>query len=115
MIRLAYVIILIGLCLFGDAVHDQHRGIASAATPGGGPGLPNTAKFSEDPQGFHNLMLYQWIRASLVLGSGFILIGFCRRADRLDPFSPDFAGDADLDELDRTLTNEREKRRRPIQ
>jgi len=56
------------------------------------------------------LMTYEWVRGILVLAGGWIILGFYRRADRLDPFPPNFAGQADLDELDKVMTEEQKKR-----
>ena len=110
----AYFLILLGICLFGSAAYDEHRGIAFVTDPGDGPSWPHIAKRAEDPQGFHNLMMYQWIRASVVLCAGFILLGISRRLERLDPLNPDFKGNPAIDELNDELTKEQEKRRRPF-
>ena len=72
------------------------------------------AKRRDDPAAFRDLMTYQWIRVVLAFSAGLILLGLCRRADRLDPFSDSFAGQAALDELARSLSEEQEKRRRPL-
>ena len=116
---LAYGLILLGIFLLGDAAYDEHRGIAEAASPDGlltgvSTSAPNVVKRDENPQSFRNLMLYQWLRSPLALCAGLIILGLCRRADRVDPFSPDFAGNDALDELNRTLTDEEQKRHRPI-
>jgi hypothetical protein len=50
----------------------------------------------------------------LVLCAGSIILGICRHADRIDPFSPKFAGNAALDELNEALTKEEEARHRPL-
>lgn len=120
MIRIfAYFSIFLGVLLLGDAAYDEHRGVAEAASPAGvltgvSLGTLNTARRDESLQTFRNLMLYQWMRGPLALIAGFTILGLCRRADKADPFSPTFIGDAALDELNRTLTNEQERRRRPI-
>ncbi|MES2569019.1 MAG: hypothetical protein V4710_03070 [Verrucomicrobiota bacterium] len=116
---IAYSLILLGVFLLGDAAYDEHRGIAGAASPDGlltgvSSHPPNVVKQAEDPQGFRDLMLYQWVRAPLALCAGLFILGLCRRADRIDPFSPDFAGNQALDELNRTLTEEQAKRHRPL-
>ena len=61
------------------------------------------ASRSEKPDEFRGLIAYEWIRGFLLLGAGGILISVCRRADELDPFSPRFAGKADVEDLGRTL------------
>ena len=116
----AYGLIMLSVFLFGDAAYDEHRGIADAASPDGllsgfSSHLPNVVNRSEDPKGFRNLMLYQWVRAPLALCAGLFILGLCNRADRTDPFSPDFAGNQALDELNRTLTEEQAKRHRPLE
>ena len=60
-------------------------------------------------------MTYQWYRGPLFIFGGFIILGLCRRADRTDPFSPDFAGSDALDNLNRALTEEEKRRQRPIE
>ena len=110
----AYIMIALGIYLLGDAAYDERRGIAEARSPSRNS-RPNVVKRAEDPEEFRNLMQYQWLRAPLILCAGFIILGICRRADRLDPFAPDFAGNSALDELDQTLTEQQEKRRRPLE
>ncbi len=114
-IVIAYFWILLGVILFALAANDEQRGIASVAPWGGFNGVVYTANKADDPKQFHNLMTYQWIRASLVLASGIIFLEICRRADRIDPFSKHFAGKRELDELEKELDHEKEKRRRPLQ
>lgn len=115
----AYVLILIGTVLLGDAAYDEQRGIAEAASPdptgtSSMAHVPNVVRRDEDPKGFRNLMLYQWLRAPLFLLGGLFILCLCRRADSLDPFSADFAGNQALDELNRTLTKEQAKQHRPL-
>ena len=45
---------------------------------------------ADDPEQFRRLMGFQWLRGSLVVVAGFIFRGICCRADRVDPFSPEF-------------------------
>ena len=108
---LAYILIVTGLFFLGDAAHDEHRGVADAQAPGAGA-IRHVINSEDDPAQFRNLMAYEWFRGPLFLAGGFIILGLCRRADRLDPFSPDFAGSSSLDDLNRTLREEEEKRRR---
>ena len=109
----AYILIVIGLIFLVDAAYDEYRGVAAAHSPGRG-GRLYVINRADDPNQFRNLMAYQWLRGPLALFGGFIILGFCRRADRLDPFSPDFVGSASLDDLNRTLTNEEQRRHRPL-
>jgi hypothetical protein len=57
-------------------------------------------------------MTYKWIRGSLFLIGWTALFGIRRRMDKLDPFSPNFAGNAELDELGRVLDKEEKQRGR---
>jgi hypothetical protein len=59
-------------------------------------------------------MTYQWLRGPVFVCGGLVILGICRRAERLDPFSRTFVGSASLDELERTLKEEEEKRHRPL-
>jgi hypothetical protein len=59
-------------------------------------------------------MNYQWFGAGLFLCAGFAILGIRRRLDRCDPFSPDFAGNRALDECERVLDAELEKKHRPL-
>jgi hypothetical protein len=113
----AFVMILLSIYAFCKAAHDEHRGVAVVTRPGGissGMFTPIIVRRNEDPEGFRNLMLYQWIRASLYLCGGLVILGISRRADRSDPLSRNFAGNSALDELNDELTKEQEKRRRPF-
>jgi hypothetical protein len=111
---LAYVWIAFGLLLFASAIGAEHRGIVSVTPPFGAYGVIYTAKKADDPRQFHNLMTYVWIRAFLVLGGGVVLVCMCRHADQLDPLSPTFNGNPELDELGKELDAEKRKRERPL-
>jgi hypothetical protein len=111
--RTAYLLIALGLFLFAYAANDEHRGIASV-TPSAFNGVTHTAYKVDDPKQFGNLMFYEWLRAFLWSGAGIILLRMCRRANKLDPLSPDFQGNPELDELGKELDQEREKRQRPL-
>jgi hypothetical protein len=110
---LAYTLILLATLLFADAAHDEHRGIASALGPGHTV-VFHTVEQSKAPAQFRGLMTYQWGRAGLALAAGFIILSMVRKADTLDPFLPTFAGSDALDDLNRTLTEEQERRKRPF-
>ena len=99
--------ILGGVYGVADAVYDQQRGIAEAITPVRGGGV-EIAIESQDPVAFRNLIAYQWVRAAGELVVGFAILAALKRQNRLDPFSPDFAGAKEIDELEQTL-----KRRDP--
>jgi hypothetical protein len=101
------------MLLFADAAYDEDRGIASASGPGRTV-VVHIVEESKDPELFRGLMTYQWGRAGLTLVAGFIILSMVRKADTLDPFSPTFAGSDALDDLNRTLTEEQERRKRPF-
>jgi hypothetical protein len=109
----AYTLILLGTLLFADAAHDERRGIASTFGPGWTV-VVHRAERSREPEQFRGLMIYQWGRAGLALVAGFSILNMVRRADTLDPFSPTFAGSDALDDLNRTLSEEQERRKRPF-
>ena len=102
---LGYLIILIGCVLLLLAARDQRHGSTSVIAPGRSV-LTVSASRSENPQEFHNLMTYQWIRGLLLLGLGAVIINICRSADRTDPFSPRFAGKDEVKALRRILDEE---------
>jgi hypothetical protein len=111
----AYYLILVGLLQLADAAYDEQRGVAAAVSPGGvSAPLLYVIKRADDPEGFRSLMFYQWSQGPAVLLAGFWILGLSRRANRVDPFSPDFAGNQALDDLNRTLTEEQAKRHRPL-
>jgi len=110
---LAHFLIIWGVILLLFAAYDEHREIASVIPPGR-YGRRQIIKKADKPEEFRNLMIYQWLRDSLVVSAGFIILGMCRRADSLDPFSPDFAGKSEIDDLERTLDEEEQKRHRPL-
>jgi hypothetical protein len=110
---LAYGLILFGLVLLCAAARDEHRGVAEAGSPSRyGAVHMNIISKRIDPKNFRNLMEYEWGRGAVFLCGGLILLNFIRRMDRLDPFSPNFEGNSALDELNRTLTEEEERRKR---
>ena len=110
---LASLGIALSFYLFAAAAHDEQRGMASVVLPAG-RGDPVIEIRTEHPEQFHNLMVYQWVRASLVLFGALVIRGMCRRADRTDPFSPDFAGKESLDECERKLDAELKKYHSPL-
>lgn len=115
---LAYFLLPVGIFFLAIAARDEHRGVTSARPPYGSGGLPIAGRpiiiaKQDDPKQFRNLMFYEWLRGPVFIGGALIILGICRRADRVDPFSADFAGNAALDDLQRELTAEQEKHRRP--
>lgn len=106
-----YLLILIGLFCLVDAAYDQYRGVASTSTRSS----QYIEKKADKNSLFQNLMIYQWGRGFLFFSGGLIILGICRRSDCQDPFSPNFSGSPAIDELNRSLTEEEEKRKRPLQ
>ena len=98
----SYFLILMGCVFLADAAFEQHSGVADAVAPRGARRY--IIARDKDPAQFRSLMAYQWFRGSMTLMAGLIILGICRRADRLDPLSPDFAGSDALDELDKAVT-----------
>jgi hypothetical protein len=84
----ACILFLISAGFFVDAGVDQFTGHAKAYSPGRASRL-HEAYRDKDPVGFKGLMSYQWIRASLAAGAGFILLSIIRRADSLNPLASD--------------------------
>jgi len=84
----AYLIILLGFIFLALAALDRYHGAASAT----GPSLGETqfANRANHPDDFKRIMAYQWIRGSLVVFAGVFLLSWCRRAEKLDPFSPHY-------------------------
>jgi hypothetical protein len=110
----AYAIILLGLFLLALSAYDEHRQIASVVNPIGRYPRRFTVKKLDNFAQFRNLMTYEWLEAFAALAAGIILLRICRRADKLDPLSPDFAGNPESDELEKELDHESEPRKRPI-
>ena len=110
---LAYFLVAVGIFFLTIAARDEHQGVTSASSPRGA-GQPTIIAKAENPKQFRNLMIYEWLRGPIFICGALVILGICRRADRLDPFSPDFAGNAALDDFQRQLTAEQEKQRRPL-
>src|SRR5271168_4368217 len=97
----AYAIILVGLIFLALSAYDEHRQIASVVNPIGYYPARLTVKKADNPKQYRDLMTYEWLDVIGALGAGIILLCMCRRADKLDPLSPDFAGNPELDELEK--------------
>ena len=70
---------------------------------------PKTYAKSESPEEFRRAMNFNWIASSLPALTGFLLLRFIRRQDRLDPSSPHFQGSQALDDLGKYLDRELKK------
>jgi len=107
--------LVMGVVMLGLAARDEGRGVATVTGPTRMGFLnPNRATRAEDPKRFRELMTYEWVAASIYTLAGLVMLGICRRIDRLDPLDPEFRGTDALDDLDRTLDKEERQRRRPI-
>lgn len=82
-----YLAILLGLFLLADATRDEYLGVTSGRR--GKLKSTETIRRADDPAGFRQLMARQWFRGSMVLFISGVLLGFHRRAERLDPMAPD--------------------------
>ena len=102
MSKVAYLLIAFGILLLVLGVRDEQRGIASVMPPDRNAQRITVTRTGK-PEEFHNLMSYQWIRGFVVVAAGMGLLAVCRRIERADTFSPDFAGNAELDEWSRGL------------
>ncbi|MEA3208062.1 MAG: hypothetical protein QOE70_1119 [Chthoniobacter sp.] len=99
--------------LFGHAAYDENRGVAAP------PYAPTRytrpiEKRDTHPALFRALMNYEWGSPFVFLFGGLVLLRIIRRANRSDPFSPSFSGNAALDQCERTLDAELEKKHRPL-
>ncbi len=107
----AFAIMIFGICLLALALLDEHRGETVMRRRY----TSYTIKRGENPERFRDAMHYKWGRGAVWVCCGWIILGICRRADRSDPFSPDFAGNDALDELHKSLDREEERRKRPLE
>jgi hypothetical protein len=64
---------------------------------------------SESPERFREIITSRWYMVCACLGGGVLMLVIARRADRLDPFSPHFAGNQALDDLGDTLRKKEEE------
>jgi hypothetical protein len=108
-----YGLILFGICLFVAAAYDEHWGVSSVTPPRREAGQIVVNK-DEDLKHFRGVMIYQWTLGALLVCVGSSIVRFCRHSDCTNPFSSRFAGNAALDELNRVLTKEEERRHRPL-
>jgi len=97
-----FVLILVAAVLLWDAVDETLSGEAVAASPSRA-GTVHKVYRSDDPEGFQNLMTYQWGAVLLIGGAGIGVLCLFRRMDRNDPFSPTFRGNTALDDLGHSL------------
>jgi hypothetical protein len=108
-----YGLILFGMGLFAAAAYDAHRGVSSVTPPRREAGQIVVNK-DEHPKHLHGVIIYQCALGALLACAGTIIVRFCRHSDCTDPFSSRFAGNAALDELNRVLTKEEERRHHPL-
>ncbi len=109
----AYAVILVGICLLGGAAYDEQRGIALESSRHSDP-WTRLVRRQDRPERFRDIMQFEWLRGAIALCAGLVILGLERRMDRLDPFSPRFAGNAAIDDLDATLAQEQRRRKQPL-
>lgn len=107
----AYLLVCLGVLLLITAAYSEHSGIAMAMAPTELSTIVSVAKQTENPEEFRNLMTYEWLESGLTVLAGVVILAFVRRADTLDPLSDRFSGSDAIDELERTLKQEEERRR----
>lgn len=104
------LILLVSVLMFAKAGYDEHRGITRVRTGRGQYEVVTKARNSEQ---FHNAMTYHWSYAMIVLIAGIITYAIENGLEKSDPFSPDFAGNKDLDEWGDAMKKEEERRNHP--
>ena len=110
---IAPILIVWGIVFVATNIRDEHRGVTTVYAPASRSYNHQVVVRTEKPEEFQNAMKYQWLRALAPIVLGAVGLHLYRRQDRLDPFSPNFAGNAELDELSRELDKERERRSDP--
>ena len=107
---LAYFLMTLGVINFVLAARDESRGWTIVTNPSRTASLPQMVRRSVNPKIFRGAMQYKWARATIYLLAGLAIRAIVRRADSLDPFSPNFIGSKSIDELGEELQKEEEKR-----
>lgn len=106
-----YLLIAVGsLQLFG-AGRAEYTGVTSAPK-GSRYGPSFEVSRQSNPDLFRRATSHKWIMGAMWLGAGLIIQGIHRWANRMDPFSEDYAGTASLRELEQKLDEELEDRNR---
>ena len=85
--KLAYILLLVGLCAVADNAYEEHRASRGDA---GYVLVDDDLVNRRSPEGFRNAMTVRWVSAALIVLVGASLFVVARRQDRLDPLSPDF-------------------------
>jgi len=99
---LGIVFLIAGFLFAVDAAREQMVGEVSVSGASR-TGRTYEATREEDPEAFQGLMTYQWVRAFLVFGVGYIFFAVARRMDRSDLFSPDHDAGSGVDEWEEQL------------
>lgn len=107
-----YLSIALGALLLLGAGRAEYTGATS--TKGGSRHGPSfEVSRQSNPDLFRRETSRQWIQGAMWLGAGLIIRGIHRWANRIDPFSADYAGTESLDNLEQTLDKQLEDRNRP--
>ena len=110
---LAFALLVWSVFMFVSNIRDEQSGVTIVHMVGGRDPAPEVVNRVDDPEKFRHAMVYQWMFASAPLLLSVVLFGLIRRQDRLDPMSPNFAGNKALDELGEELDRERQRRKGP--
>jgi hypothetical protein len=104
---LSFLLIAVGACLLALAGFDQFRGRTRSPID-----ATNTVG-ARNPDEFRHAMAYRWLRATLLLTAGVVLLRIIRAQERSDPSSPEFAGGAAMDAWSDSLKSQESTRKRP--
>jgi hypothetical protein len=117
---LSYILMAVGILLLASAGYDECRGITHEPSKYGGRYSIVASGWSHEiirkktnPDNFHNAMVCHWVQASILLFAGFILFQIVKGQERVDPLSPDYAGNKALDEWSDAMKKEEERRKHP--
>ena len=112
----SYLLMLFGILALAGSGYDEYHG--ATHSPSNGANRYSSLTGSDDlllkasnPEQFHNAMLVHWFRSSSVLLLGVILFMINRGQDKVDPMSPDYAGNKDLDDWSDELKKDEEQRK----
>jgi hypothetical protein len=109
---LAYGLLIFGAIYLASAVDFERRGVAMVYTPSRYASLPKVVKREDDPEYFRKAMTYVWYQAGGTFLLGALILAMLRRQDETDPFSEHFGGKETIDELERTLDEEEQRRKK---
>ena len=108
---LAYFLILVGALQFASLGYDESRGATHAPISRKTGILPGTIHRQSEPENFRNAVACYCYYASAFLLLGIVMMAVGWRMDKSDPLSPDFAGNAALDDWAKAMNEEEERRK----